>query len=464
MPLATGVLLAFTALLPHLHLTGFLDVGALSVGIWLSFAVFALAVRRASQRRRDGGAVPSREPKRWSDAGQLVLYLSPVLLLSVVYPIASRRLVGAEVGGESLSSLLLASAVTVPWLSQAVCLPLYRALGSLPSPAARAEVEDCFLQIWPAVLAKSAPIVLVFAVAVEFVHRWSPAALGTYVALCLLHVLFSQALVPGNTRSDRVLWAAAWTVYAAALFIAPTHWYLPPLLGMATQLVPMLARGRRALRLQSVPVAADVGTGLLLGSVLWVDKFVLFLRAGDGFAVSAVFAALLPAVLAYNFYFVRLAPMVNRAVGDMRKAMETQPHNQLVGRSRQLAAGVFRSIHLTALLCAGLTCVVTVVTAELHPSLTPVVAAVSMASWLFLLITILSYKLDYIGQKWPTLVAGAVHLVLTVTLLFAITPIGRAYLVLAVLDVPTFLLVAWGCRRQWSTPEYAFFWRHATAW
>jgi hypothetical protein len=464
LPAATVAILGITALLPHLSIPP--DRGLLELTVtagWLGVAAFVLGVRYG----RRLFAEPDRtEDRRGSSmAVQLALYLSPVVLLSIVFPIASRRLVGAEVGGESISTLLLASAVTVPWLSQAVCLPLYRSLGALAETGTRSEIDERFVAVWPGLFAKSTPVVLLFVVAVEAAHAWSGRALATYVALCLLHVLFSQALVPGNIRSDRVLWAAAWTGYATALLLAPTRWYLPPLVGIATQVVPIAVRWRfRPIRFQAVPVVTDLATGLLLGSVLWVDKFMLFLRASDTFAVSAVFVALLPAVLAYNYYFVRLAPVINRSVSELRRAMETQPHAQLAERSRELALGIAGSIHRTALVGAGLGLTVTVIVAGTYASLTSVVAAVSVASWLFMLITILSYKLSYIGQQRPALAASAIHLVLTVTILSTATSIPEAYRWLALLDVPALALVWFGCARQWRTAEYAFFWRHATAW
>jgi hypothetical protein len=461
-PLVTMALLALTALVPYLPVLRPTGLAGLSVGaLWLCLTGTASALRRRQRR----GRTERPSGKRASGAVQLALYLSPVVLLSLVFPVATRRMAGAEVGGTSLTAPLLASAVTVPWMSQAVCLPLYRALGPLTAGGERDEIDRRFLQVWPAVLAKSAPLVLVFAVAVEGAHRWSAEAIATYLALCLLHVLFTQSLVPGNARTDRMLWAAAWTAYAAAVLVLPTHWYLPPLLGTATQLVPMLRRRRvRAIRFETVPVAADLAAGLLLGSVLWVDKFVLFLRASDAFGVQAVFLALLPAVLAYNYYFVRLAPGLNLRVGALRTAMQTQPYARLARRSHSLSLGVSVAVHRTALVGASLALAATVAVTWANPASAGVVAAVSVASWLFMLVTILSYKLDYIGRTRQALAAGAAHLVLAVTVLSLVAPVAPAYTWLFLLDLPVLAFVWRSCLRQWRSAEYAFFWRHATAW
>ena len=69
-------------------------------------------------------------------------------------------------------------------------------------------------------------------------------------------------------------------------------------------------------------MAADLGRGVLLGSVLWAHLLFLFLKTQAAFDVTVVFFAVLPAVLAYNYYFVRLAPAFDRGVLVVRSAME----------------------------------------------------------------------------------------------------------------------------------------------
>ena len=72
--------------------------------------------------KTDGGARPG--------AG-LLLYLSPVILLNLVYPLVSPAMAAVDVGGVQLTLVVLASSITVPWLAQAACLPAYRAIGDL---------------------------------------------------------------------------------------------------------------------------------------------------------------------------------------------------------------------------------------------------------------------------------------------------------------------------------------------
>lgn len=337
--LAGGLLVA-TALVPVLcnHPSVYVVLLALAtVGSMVVAAMQRLSVPSANAGVSSTRPAGSDRPRLARPALEMALHLSPVALLTFVFPIASQRIATAQVGGTDLTTLLLASSLTVPWLSQAVCLPLYRAIGHLVIGGDMDQIQRRFCAVWPGAFVQTVPAIAVFALPVELVMHWSPRALGTYLGLCVLHLAFAQSLVLANVGHRRVLWAVAWASYAGALFVAPTHWYLPPLLGLVTQLVAMrryLPQMLHPATLDRRDVAVDLVRGLLLGAVLWSDKLFFFLRSDGHFAVSTVFLALLPAILAYNYYFVRLAPGLDRSVGALRTAMENEPYNRLADRSR----------------------------------------------------------------------------------------------------------------------------------
>jgi hypothetical protein len=398
---------------------------------------------------------------------EMALHLSPVVLLTLVFPIASARIADAQVGGAGLTVLLLASSLTVPWLSQAVCLPMYRAIGPLMHEGDMDKIQRRFVEVWPTVFLQCLPVVALFAVPVQLAMGWPVPALGVYVVLCVLHLAFAQSLVVINVARRRVQWAIAWACYAAALFLFPTLWYLPPLVGLFSQLVLMrrhLRRLRRPVWLERTDVALDLGRGLLLGSVLWSDKLMLFLKSGGVFEVSIVFLALLPAILAYNYYFVRLAPIFDGSVEAVRTAMEREAHRVLIRRSTALSAVVTASIGRTALMGAAFGLVVTGLVGVNAPTSAPLVAAVSVASWLFMMNTVLCYKLDYIGQKAQAQAFSAVHLAACLVA-FLLLPVGPSlYAWLIGIESLLFVAALQACLAQWSSAEYALFWRHATAW
>lgn len=398
-------------------------------------------------------------------AVQLVLQLSPVLLLSAIFPAAAGRIGASQVGGVSLTTLLLASSLAAPWLSMAVCLPLYRALADLV-PGDLGAARSRFCDVWPSAFLHTAPVLLAFALPVALLLRWPLQAMATYVLLGVLHAAFAQSLVLANVARDRVLWASAWVAYAAALFLVPQAWFLPPVAGLLTQLVPLRHDLRRVLRPVRLPhggVARDVARGLLAGGVLWSHLVFLFLRTRGEFAVGTVFLAILPSVLAYNYYFVRLAPDFDDAVLDFRTAMENEPHDGLARRSRVLAGVVTGSLRRTALVGALLVGF-TVALADWTGASMPFVASVAAASWLFLMTTLLCYKLEYVGQYREADLLGGAHLLVSATAFLALPPGPTLYLGLIAAELLVFLTALSRCLGHWRSSEYALFWRHATAW
>lgn len=394
-----------------------------------------------------------------------MLHLWPVGLLTLIYPIASQRMTGTLVGGTELTSLLLAASLTVPWLSQGVCMPLYRAVGPLIGSSDTDVIKRRFCEIWPATFAQTLPAILLFAVPVALVTGWSLTTMGDYIVLTVLDLAFAQSLVLTNLGRERFAWALAWTGYAAPLLAFPTLWYLPPLLGLLPQLFTLrrfLLVRPRSMGLREL--GSDIFRGLLLGSVLWADKLCFFLAAGPGFPVETVFLALLPAILAYNYYFVRLAPGFDSSVAALRRAMEQEPLHTVGGYSERLSRTVESSVARTAAVGALLVFAISAIVIGFRPADATLVVAIAVASWMFMLVTILCYKLDYIAQRRSAQAWSAAHLALCAAV-FILLPAGAGpYLALAGADAVLLVLLLRACFRVWRTPAYTFFWRHATAW
>ncbi|KQQ90937.1 hypothetical protein ASF64_02020 [Arthrobacter sp. Leaf137] len=425
---------------------------------------------------RPGIAGPHRNGNRPAAerlGAALLLYLSPVLLLNIVYPLVSPSMAAVDVDGVPLTLVVLASSITVPWMAQAACLPIYRVLGDLMAERNLGAITQRFCQFWPMIFVQSLPLIAVFAVPMWLATGWSATVMLDYVILCVLHLLFVQSLVLANVANRRGLWAIAWSGYAAALFVAPTIWWLPPLVGTLTQLVAMRSGLRHlgfAQRLDMRVIGLDLVRGLLMGAVLWADKFALFVVTKGDFHVVAVFAAMLPAVVAYNFYFVHLAPGVDRALGSLHRDIAEAPISSLKGSSRRLTRVVDRSVLLTGAIAALLTLSVSLLMAGFDPLHTLLAVAAAAASWGFMVLTLLSYELDFIGEKTTPQILGAAHLAVCILAFVAgglFGPLAGAagsYLLLGAVD---FILIgiAWMFyKHHWSQPEYTLFWRHATTW
>lgn len=445
----------------------------LGAGVLLVMAVLLRQLRPV----RPGTDGATASGKRADDAARpgagLLLYLSPVILLNLVFPLISPQMAAVQVGGVQLTYVVLASSITVPWLAQAACLPAYRLIGDLMAERNPAAIARRFCSGWPAMFIYALPLVALFAIPLWLATGWSLTAMATYAALAALHLLFVQSLILANVGSRRGLWALAWLAYAAALSVAPTLWWLPPLAGALTQIAAM-GRGLAALGFRNRPAlrgfSADLVRGLLMGAVLWADKFLLFLVTGGDFPVVIIFVAMLPAVIAYNYYFVNLAPRVDRAVASLHRAISDEPLTVMTARSQRLSRTVDRAILSTGAVGMMLTLVVTLVLEGMQPANVLLAVSVGVASWAFMLLTLLSYELDYIGINGLPQLFGGIHLALCAGVFLLLDAAGSAdgtglaYAALVAADV-LLVAVSWVLyKRHWSQPEYTLFWRHATSW
>lgn len=395
---------------------------------------------------------------------RLLLHLWPVILLTVAYPAATSRMAGHRVGGVELTTLLLAVAVIVPWLVQGTCTPLYRAVGGTECGEVQA-LRRRFCAVWPAALLQSAPLLGVSAVPAALILHWSAPAIRGFVLLVGLNVLFAQVLVIPNLTRSRVAWTLSWTAYALPILVVPTVWYLPPLSGLLTQLVPLCRHiGVKPVWLSFRKSAVDMSDGLLSGSIMWSDKALFFYCTAGHFPVRTVFLALFPAVLAYTYYFVCAAPRVESSMARLHDAMRSASLGDLGDRSRGVARVVSTSVSRTAVLGAMLTSASSWLLALAYPQLDALIASASLAAWLFAMVTVLCYKLELVSERWPGRVIGALHVILCTTA-FLLLPLGSpTYWAVfggeAMLCIGVFVVF----RQAWRRPEYTIFWRKALAW
>ncbi len=446
------------------------------LGLWLAgsiaVAVLAAAVCLVRRRSRDAGLEedpgrPKPAPLRehLATAAYVAVNLSPVVLLSLAFPFASAGLAHTFVDGVPLAALVAASSLTVPWLSQMVCSPLYRVvLGSDGSH----DFTSCarrFAGSWWVVLVQTMPAVVLVAIPVQAVMRWPLAAFATFVGLSVLNLAFAMSLVLANIAKRRMRWLSGWAAYAATIALLPGYWYLPPLVAVASQILPL---GRllltRPVFEPYTTVLTDVVRGGLTGSVLWADKYVLLLAIGERLDISLTFIAALPGVLAYNYYFVRLGPGFDERVEVLRLAMSTRPHSLTSVYAASVTAVMRRGLHLVGCIGAVAGFVVVFVVAELAPAGASYAAVVTLTAWFTTMTTLFCYKLEYLNERNIALRISAGHLVACFAIIIALREAMPAYAVLVAVEVVLFVFALRAFTARWRTPEYALFWRHATSW
>lgn len=395
----------------------------------------------------------------------LLAQLTPVVCLSIAYPAVGHRLEEGRVGAVPLNMLVLAGSLITPWLSQTVCSPLYKALSS-PSPVDQpVALHSRWLAAWPFAAGTALLIAGLFGFAVATQLRWDYQAASALAVLCALNALLSQSMVVAILQRNYLSWAAAWTAYAVALVIMPSWWFLPPIAGIFTQLVYLATRRPALLRPTfNRTIIADLVKGFLIGAVLWSDKLFFFLKEPFNFHPLLVFLSILPAIVAYGYYFVRQAPGLDQLVAEMRTAMEVDPLSRSAPRLGELAGQAELTV-VKATCTASVLCFAGVVIESIFmPGTSMFYAAMAVASTNFLVITIFLYKLEYIGRGDLVYWFAGAHFLL-VSLVFSIASPGVVtYLTLSALSSIITLLAARSVLRAWRAPEYSFFWRYATSW
>jgi hypothetical protein len=459
---ATGVLLAGTAvLITALHRGDYRQVAPLCAAA-CAIAAAAGIIGAARRERLRLGVFLRRGPVA---VGRLASQLSPVIFLSLAYPFAAGRLRAVEIGGLPFHQLLLATSITAPWLSQIVCMPLFSALSSGPGDGDD-QLRARALEVWPAAFSAALPVVAVLAIPVWLIERWSLPEFLVYATLCLLNAVFAQSLVYSIVSRHAALWVVGWGVYATALFAIPRLWFLPPMAGMLAEALYLAWRTRSLPLHLVVPdgLLASLGKGALIGCILWSDKYLYFLRFPHQYDAALLFGAMLPAIVAYNFYFALLAPRTDGLVDSVRRAMVDGPVPKLRRECRTLSSHIRGSAAQASFLCALLSSASITYLAIADPARAWPAGCEMLACWCFLMGTLACYKLAYLGQERLAYGYGAVHLAI-VAAAFAASPSGPdVYLTVAAVELATVGLVLRTCLRDWDHPEFMLFWRHAIQW
>lgn len=434
-------------------------MAVLTVIIFISLGLVTAPPSSALRR----GVMPRGSRRAW--AGTMILAMSPAILLGIVFPIVAPRIAGNSVGGVGLQSIILSVSVVVPWISQVVGNPVYRLLGDAigRGPAVVLRRYCC---AWPALFLWALIPSLLVALTVAAVTGWSARAMAAHLALLIAHVVFVQSLIISDISGRRRLWAVGWLVYALALLAVPSWWFLPPLLGTVSQL---LAMGRtlggllRPITIPAGPLVQDMARGLILGGVLWSDKFLLFLSAGTDFHVALVYLSLQPAVVAYCYYFSVTSPRVNTEVALFQALLKERHMEELRSRGQQLRHLLNASLVRACAVGIGGVLITVVIIALASPGDLHEVLTVGISSLLFTILTLLAYEIDHIGDHVSSLLLSAVHLAAAAFLLLG-QGSTRAYLPLACVDLVLCLAALVLYRRRWAAPEYSFFWGKAMSW
>lgn len=398
---------------------------------------------------------------------QFLLYLSPVVLLTTIFPLVTPRLSQVTVGETPLTQIILAVSITVPWMSQSICLPIYRSMSDL---LGERDMDACmrrFSEYWLSTCLAVLPVLFLFAVPFYFALGWDLAALLAFLFLGFLNMAFGQLLVIANLpTTSRNTWAFAWLAYALSLLLIPSVWFMPPLMGIVVMLFVLRSHLRYLVafeRLDYSIIVKEMLRGFLLGAVLWADKYVLFIVQDGRMNVVAVYMGLIPAVIAYNYFFAAEATKVDRAVVRLRESIQFKGYQQVQRYSGKVETRVVDSTRRTLIIAGVSSAIVAVLLFFLAHESFGLALSVIVSSWLFLAVTIYSYQVDYLGSHTVPQIIGLAHLLLCIVA-FALIPHTGGYFIIMLGELVLVLVSYRAFRSAWKSPAYDLFWRHAMAW
>ena len=437
----------------------------------------------------------------WRLLINFLLYVSPVALLTTVFPIVTPTINRYNLDGVPLIQVILAASITVPWLSQAACLPLYRAiqmehkkiadareglrihaetlehqLKRAEARAVRARMSEpqfqditdltAFTRNWLYLFFMTMPLVLIFAVPVALVLHWTPTAFGAFFVLGVLNIAFAQLLVIPNLAKNRIIWFIAWLGYTLALLFFPKEWFLPPLVGSLILLVSLGKDLVHLLHFARIPlkdIALDALRGFFTGSIIWADKYMLFLVTGGEINVVVIYLSLIPCVIAYNYFFVVEADRVNASIQHLWTIFDRLPYKGVQAESSKALRTSNHAIRNSLLIYIASAIVTGILMFIFLPQSYPLALSGLVVAFLFVAVALLIYQIEYMTMYVTVQLLSAAHLLL-LFISFMILPNETGYLPIIVGEA----VLAFACyrvyRQAWAAPEYSLFWRRALAW
>lgn len=290
-------------------------------------------------------------------AWHIIMNLAPTALILAILPFVTPTL-----GGQT--QILVLVAITVPWVTGTAMLPAFR-------PAIRVPVDDAsnfyrdFTRQWPLVLVLALIPVGVFALLL-FMCNWPLLNIGLYAAALMSNVVFVHSLIPVTETRKYVVVVLGWIAYGATFYFLPQFWYVVPLAGAV---LPILFLGKglvglfQAPRVELQATLAKAVYGILIGGVLWMDKFLILVLTPSDDNLWLVYTATIPIAVTLAVCSATKFPDLQHSFDHLVRCVAHSPLNKLgsdISRSRgdlaylvASAIAVSTSASLGALLMSG---------------------------------------------------------------------------------------------------------------
>ncbi|WP_199911111.1 hypothetical protein, partial [Mycobacterium tuberculosis] len=142
-------------------------------------------------------------------------------------------------------------------------------------------------------------------------------------------------------------------------------------------------------------IALDALRGFFTGSIIWADKYILFLVTGGEINVVAIYLSLIPCVIAYNYFFVVEADRVNASIQHLWTIFDRLPYKGVQAESSKALRTSNHAIRNSLLIYIASAIVTGILMFIFLPQSYPLALSGLVVAFLFVAVALLIYQIEY---------------------------------------------------------------------
>ncbi len=391
---------------------------------------------------------------------EYLLHLAPVILVSIVFLFLRESVLSSKIGNKTFSEFIQVVAISVPWLTQLACMPLYASIGNKVYRHGRRIIPSALIGKIPIVFSLSLLFVILLTPILRHYLAWDDVFTRNYVISCALHILFAQLMIFAVMLKKWPIWICAWIIYSLAFILFPEIWYLPPLLSALFNLFFLLKKLTVMPKIEwESKVLGWMTRGLVTGLVLWLDKILLFVMRPQEFNSSIVFFSLIPNILVVNYFYILKSPLIEKHLTRTIEMISKGSIEEFLALKLETYNVVRVSLINLLVINFFISGICLVLASLIYPSQASLIHVTFLFSLILTFSIILLNVLVLVKAYWHFSVFGVTYLTI-VTLLFMSTLPLIAILnsLLVILIISAFILYILTLKR-WTTPHRLFFYK-----
>jgi hypothetical protein len=403
----------------------------------------------------------NKEIVKQKDFLRFSVHMLPVLVLSIIFPYVQAEMAATWVGNTTLDILSLMTSVTFPWIAQLSCFPLYRSLGDDIYKSGMSILPDRLIARIPPLFMISAFISLLTGLAFGNLFHWNATDIFLYTLSTSAHVLFAQLLVYASLSKDFLFMGIGWGIYCITLFLFPDIGYIAPMLASVYLFIHIFLQRSSSDSLKlSRPSIQLLFRGFLLGSIVWGDKVLYFLKSKNFENPAIVFICLIGPIVLQATFYVKFAPTIQDLLDKTLNSIISDSVWTLPLRNSRSYLFIKRTF-VELFLLGGVFVLPTVILLSFFfPDQAIMSGLCALTSWNLATISIVMILFLFIQQSSFITFFGIFYVAILVIL--AVLPqidVVETYGILFGVTSISLPFLIYLCLKEWKNPEFGIFWK-----